>query len=69
MSMAQWIFLSELDQARHLYLDAYKQLHGGASPLIARKYWDDLDWLETETDEMVDEWTKTSSASMVWRSS
>lgn len=67
--MAQWIFLSKLDQARHLYLDAYKQLHGGVSPLIESKYWDDLDWLETETDEMVDEWTKTSSASMVWRSS
>ena len=69
MSMAQWIFLSELDQARHLYLDAYMQLHGEVSPLRKSKYWDDLDWLETETDEMVDEWTKTSSASMVWRSS
>jgi len=67
--VAQWIFLSELDKARHLYLDAYKQLHGKASPLIESMYWDDLHWLETETDEMVYEWAKTSSDSLVWRSS
>lgn len=67
--MAQWIFLSELDQARRLYLDAYKQLHGEASPVITGKYWDDVDWLETETDELVIEWAKTSSKSLVWWSS
>ena len=59
--MAQWIFLNELDQARHLYLDAYKQLHGEASPLIEDRHWDDLDWLETETDELVTKWAKTNS--------
>ena len=69
MNMAQWIFLSELDQARHLYLDAYKQLHGEASPVIEGQYWDDVDWLETETDELVIEWAKTSSKSLVWWSS
>ena len=65
----QWIFLSELDQARHLYLDAYKQLHGEASPLIEDGYWDDLDWLETEADELINKWAKTSSDSLVWWSS
>ena len=53
MSMAQWIFLSELDQARHLYLDAYKQMHGVDSPLIDIKCWDDIDCLTTKTDELI----------------
>ena len=69
MSMAQWIFLSELDKARHLYLDAYKQLHGEVSPLIESKYWDDLAWLETETDQLVSEWAKTGQDTLVWRTS
>ena len=69
MSMAQWIFLSELDKARHLYLDAYKQLHGEASPEIGSKCWDDIDWLETETDRLVNEWVKTGQDSLVWRTS
>ena len=59
--MAQWIFLSELDRARHLYLDAYKQLHSEASAVIEDKYWNDLDWLEKETDELVTKWAKTRS--------
>ena len=51
--MAQWIFLSEIDKARHLYLDAYKQLHGEASPVIEAKYWNDIDWLDRETERLV----------------
>ena len=46
MSMAQWIFLSELDQARHLYLDAYKQLHGAGSPILPKEQWNDCSWLD-----------------------
>lgn len=65
--MTQWIFLSELDKARHLYLDAYKQLYGEEPPLIESKYWDDLAWLEMETDELVNEWAKTGQDSLVWR--
>ena len=69
MSMAQWIFLSVLDQARHLYLDAYKHLHGEASPVIEDKYWNDVDWLETRTDRLVSEWAKAKSVSSLrWSS-
>ena len=60
--MAQWIFLSGLDQARHLYLDAYKHLHGEVSPVIEGKNWNDVDWLETQTDKLVSEWAKTNSS-------
>ena len=54
--MAQWTFLSELDKARHLYLDAYKQLHGEASPVIPANQWHDISWLEAETDHLIIEW-------------
>jgi len=67
--MAQWIFLSELDKARHLYLDAYKQLHGEASPVIEAKYWNDIDWLEKEADKLIHKWAKRSPDSLVWLSS
>ena len=59
--MAQWIFLSELDKARHLYLDAYEQLHGEVSPIIEGKYWDDINWLENETDVLVLKWVMGDS--------
>jgi|OM-RGC.v1.035154031 hypothetical protein len=61
MSMAQWIFLSELDQARHLYLDAYKQMYGVDSPVIDSRCWDDIDWLATKTDELILQWVMADS--------
>ena len=51
--MAQWIFLNELEQARSLYLDAYRGKHGFVSPMIERHYWDDMNWLEQETERLV----------------
>ena len=58
--MAQWIFLSEIDKARHLYLDAYKHLHGEASPVIEGKNWNDIAWLESEADRLIIEWAYKS---------
>ena len=51
--MAQWIFLNELEQARSLYLDAYRGKHGFVSPMIERHYWDDMNWLEQETERLI----------------
>ena len=51
--MAQWIFLNELEQARSLYLDAYHGKHGSVSPMIERHYWDDMNWLEQETERLI----------------
>lgn len=62
--MVQWIFQSELDRARHLYLDAYMQVHGVILPRIPSKQWGDLLWLEAETDELIVEWAKAGPTSM-----
>lgn len=51
--MAQWIFLNELQKARSLYLDAYLDRYGQKSPKIEPKYWDDLNWLDQETDRLI----------------
>ena len=61
MSIAQWIFLSELDQARQLYFDAYKQMHGVDSPVIDSKCWNDIDCLATKTDELILQWVMGDS--------
>ena len=51
--MTQWIFLNEIEQARSLYLDAYRQVQGSASPMIGPSKWDDVRWLEEETEKLI----------------
>ena len=51
--MAQWMFLSELQRARSLYLDAYLDRYGQKSPKVEPKYWDDLKWLDQELERFV----------------
>ena len=51
--MAQWIFLNELEQARSLYLDAYRQSNGSESLMIQPSNWDELSWLELETEKLI----------------
>ena len=63
MSMAQWIFLSEIDKARHLYLDAYKQVYGTGSPIVPKEQWNDCSWLESEADRLIIEWALQESLS------
>lgn len=65
--MAQWIFLCELEKARHLYLDAYKESNGEASPVIERKYWDDIRWLDTKANELIlQRMMNDSPGSTIW---
>ena len=61
--MAQWEFLNELQQARSLYLDAYRQLHEAESPEVASEKWDDIAWLDAETENLVVEWVMKDSLS------
>lgn len=51
--MAQWMFLSELEKARSLYLDAYFARYEHQSPKIGLKRWSDLNWLDQETERLV----------------
>ena len=51
--MAQWIFLTELEKARSLYLDAYFARYGHQSPKIGPTRWNDLNWLDQETERLV----------------
>ena len=61
--MAQWGFLSELQKARSLYLDAYRQLHSTESPEVPREQWDDIAWLDAETEKLVIQWVMKDSMS------
>lgn len=54
--MAQWEFLPDLQKARSLYLDAYRQLYTTESPEVPLEQWDDIAWLDTETERLVIEW-------------
>ncbi len=51
--MAQWIFLTELEKARSLYLEAYLERYDEKSPKIETKFWDDVNWLDQETDKLI----------------
>ena len=51
--MAQWIFLTELEKARSLYLDAYFARYGHQSPKIGPTRWNDLNWLDQEAERLV----------------
>jgi hypothetical protein len=51
--MAQWMFLSELEKARSLYLDAYFARYGHQSPKTGPTRWIDLNWLDQETERLV----------------
>ena len=53
MAMAQWMFLNELEKARSLYLDAYRERYGEKSPKIETEFWDDVNWLDQETDKLI----------------
>ena len=54
--MAQWIFLTELQKARALYVDSYKQSQRCNPPIVPPDQWDDMSWLEAETDRLIIEW-------------
>ena len=51
--MAQWMFLDELEKARSLYLDAYRERYGSTSPKIEPLLWDNLSWLDQEIEKLV----------------
>ena len=53
IAVAQWIFLNELQKARSLYLDAYRGRYGEKSPRIETKFWDDVNWLDQETEKLI----------------
>jgi hypothetical protein len=61
--MAQWEFLNELQKARSLYLDAYRQLHSSESPEVPSEQWDDIAWLDAETEKLVIQWVMKDSMS------
>lgn len=61
--MAQWEFLSELQKARSLYLEAYRKLHETQSPDVPSEKWDDIAWLDAETEKLVVEWVMKDSLS------
>ena len=61
--MAQWIFLTQLQKARAIYLDAYRQLYSADPSEIPIARWKDIAWLDAETEKLVDELvTKDSPA-------
>ena len=51
--MAQWMFLTELEKARSLYLDAHFARYGEQSPKIGPTQWGDINWLDQETERLV----------------
>ena len=51
--MAQWMFLTELEKARSLYLDAHFVRYGERPPKIGPRQWDDINWLDQETERFV----------------
>jgi len=51
--MAQWMFLTELEKARSLYLDAHFVRYGEQSPKIGPRLWGDINWLDQETERLV----------------
>ena len=61
--MAQWEFLSDLQKAQSLYLDAYRQLHSVESPEVSSERWSDIPWLDAETEKLVIEWVMKDSMS------
>ena len=61
--MAQWEFLDELQKARSLYLDAYRQLYSTESPKVPSEQWNDIAWLDAETEKLVIEWVMKDSMS------
>ena len=63
LTMAHWEFLNELQKARSLYLDAYRQLREAESPEVPIEKWDDIAWLDAETEKLVGEWVMKDSMS------
>ena len=61
--MAQWEFLSDLQKAQSLYLDAYRRLHSTESPELPSERWNDIAWLDAETEKLVIEWVMKDSMS------
>ena len=61
--MADSEFVSELQKARSLYVDAYRQLHSTESPEVPSEQWDDIAWLDAETEKLVVEWVMKDSMS------
>ena len=61
--MAQWEFLSDLQKAQSLYLDAYTQLYTFESPEVPSERWNDIAWLDAETEKLVIEWVMKDSMS------
>jgi len=61
--MAQWEFLSDLQKAQSLYLDAYRQLYSIESPEVPSERWSDIAWLDAETEKLVIEWAMKDSMS------
>ena len=59
--MAQWVFLNEHQKARSLYLDAHRQLYSTESPEIPSERWNDIAWLDAETERLVIEWVMKDS--------
>ena len=51
--MAQWMFLNELEKARSLFLDAYFARYENQSPKVGPTQWDDVNWLDHETERLV----------------
>jgi len=51
--MAQWMFLTELEKARSLYLDAHFERYSAQSPTINPIRWSDINWLDQETERLV----------------
>jgi hypothetical protein len=63
VNMADSEFVSELQTARSLYVDAYRQLHSTESPVVPSEQWDDIAWLDAETEKLVVEWVMKDSMS------
>lgn len=61
--MADSEFVSELQKARSLYVDAYRQLHSTESPEVPSEQWDEIAWLDAETEKLVVEWVMKDSMS------
>jgi hypothetical protein len=61
--MAQWEFLSELQKAQSLYLDAYRRMYQTGSSEVASELWNDLGWLDAETEKLVITWVLQESLS------
>ena len=61
--MAQWEFLSDLHKAQSLYLDAYRQLHSIESPEVPSEQWNNIAWLDAETEKLVVAWVMKDSMS------